>query len=107
MSGYHSSAIIVARVLGVEGYSPHVHNQIKLYWKKVVMNPRGARAMAKNEQRFKKLVTELDLTEKEKRVLGHFIALRAQMSFDTGLRIGMQVFAHERDHALPKDWNRK
>ena len=97
MSGYHSSAVIVARCLGVEGYSDYVHNQVRLYWKHHVMNKRKERNVADNEKRFKKLIADLDLSEKEKRILGRFISLRSQMSFDTGLRIGIQAFAHEHD----------
>lgn len=103
MSGFHSSAVIVARCLGVEGYSDHVHNQVRLYWMRTVMDKRRAGHVAANERRFKMLVAELDLNVKEKRILGRFISLRSQMNFDVGLRIGMQAFAHEVDKPL-KAW---
>lgn len=100
MSGGHRSAVIVARALGVDGYDAYVHNLVKLYWKRVVMDKHRSRAVEQNEKNFRKMVDELDLTAKEKRILGRFISLRSQMNFDTGLRIGMQAFAHETDKEI-------
>jgi hypothetical protein len=100
MSGNHRSAVIVARVLGVEGYSDFAHNQIELYWKHAVMDARREKNIARAERKFSKLVADLDLTERERKVLGHFISVRSQMSFDTGLRLGMMAFAHVNDKEL-------
>ena len=100
MSGRHRSAVIVARVLGVEGYSDFVHNQVEIYWKHCVMDPHREHAVMAMERKFSKLVEELDMTDKERLILGRFISLRAQMSFDTGLRVGMQAFAHANDRPI-------
>lgn len=101
MSGYHKSAVVVARALSAEGYNDFVHNQVKLYWKHAIMDRHRSRQVQRNEKAFSKLVEELDLTDNEKKVLGRFISLRSQMNFDVGLRIGMMAFAHEQDKEIP------
>lgn len=94
------SAVIIARCLGTEGYSDFVHNQIEKYWKSTVMDVRREKALASTERKFSKLVEELDLSDAEKKVLGRFISLRSQMSFDAGLRIGLTAHAHANDRPI-------
>jgi hypothetical protein len=35
--GANNSALIVARLLGTEGYSDHAHAEAKRYWRKRIM----------------------------------------------------------------------
>jgi len=94
------SAVVVARLLGVEGYDDQTHNAVEHYWKNHVMDPRRAKNIERIEKKFSKLVLELELSEAERLTLGRFISVRSQMSFDSGLRIGMQAFAHANDKTL-------
>lgn len=87
-----NSAAVIAQLLGVEGYSDFVHNQVERYWRRRVMDHRRANRVLRIERDFSKMVEELDLTEGDRLLLGKFIGLRAQMSFDTGLRIGLMAF---------------
>lgn len=100
MSGTKRSAVVIARMLGVEGYDAHTHNAVAAYWKREVMNPERTKGVAKTEAKFHKLVEELDLNEKERMVLGRFISLRSQMAFDSGLRIGITAHAHLHDKTI-------
>lgn len=94
------TATTVAQLLGVEGYSDFAHNQVKKYWRRVIMR-RGAGKRVRNLERdFSEFMR--DATPADKLLVGKFIAQRAKESFDTGLRIGVMAFAHERDKAT--DW---
>lgn len=97
MSGDHkggaNSAIIIARILGTEGYSIHVHNEVKRWWKRTVMDQRRAKKIARLEREFGEFMK--DASEADRLLVGRFIALRAQQSFEAGFRIGFQGFVHE------------
>lgn len=93
------TASTIAQLLGVEGYSDYVHNQVKRYWKRIVMRG-GPKRVRKLERDFSALVA--DMSDGDKLLMGKFIAQRARESFDTGLRIGLMAYAHERDKE--NDW---
>lgn len=91
------TASTVAKLLGVEGYSDFVHNQVKRYWRRIVMRGSG--------RRVKRLETEFSAfmasaSDAERLIVGKFISQRAKESFDTGLRIGLMAHAHENDKML-------
>jgi hypothetical protein len=93
MSANHrspKSSVVIAKLLGSEGFSEHVQNMVEKYWMRNVC--RGGRRKYRN---LDKEITEMckKLTDAEKLILGRFISLHKKMSFDTGLRIGLTTFA--------------
>ena len=88
------SAATVAQLLGLEGYSDYVHNQVKRYWKRIIMRG-GTRRVRRLEQDFSEFMA--DATDAERLIVGKFISQRAKESFDTGLRIGLMAHAHQND----------
>lgn len=93
------TASVIAQLLGTEGYSDHVHNQIKRYWKKNVMMGSGKRVRNLSKE-FSAFMAEA--TDAERLLVGKFIAQRAKESFDTGLRIGLMAYAHQQDKEFVK-----
>jgi hypothetical protein len=75
---------------------------VTAYWKNKVMDPARGKGIERIEKKFHDLVTALDLTDKERLVLGKFISLRSQMSFDSGLRIGLTAHAQANDKAVTR-----
>lgn len=97
----HRTASTIAQLLGVEGYSDHVHNQVEKYWRKVVLHL-GARKRVRNlDREFSEIMAEL--SDADKLIVGKFISLRCQMNFDTGLRIGLMAHAHINDKSTLED----
>jgi hypothetical protein len=97
-AGGNRTAIIIARLLGVEGYSDFVHNQVIRYWRRVVMDPRRRKSIDGKKAEFSELMK--GLTERDRLLVGKFITLNGKMNFDTGLRIGLMAHAHESDKAI-------
>lgn len=93
----HRSGVVIARLLGVEGYDGAAHQAVESYWKTFVMDKERAKNITKIEEKFSKLVLDLEMDEKDRQILGRFISLRSQMSFDAGLRVGITAFAHVTD----------
>jgi hypothetical protein len=87
------SAVTIAKLLGVEGYSAHVHNAIEKYWCRRVMRPGAKKNMRRLDADFSAIMA--DLSAGDRLIVGKFISLRCQMNFDTGLRIGLVAHAHE------------
>jgi hypothetical protein len=85
------SSMVIAKLLCSEGFTDHLGNQIEKYWKASIMLNQAARRIAKMEREFSEMI-QSKMNEKEKLLLGRFIALHKRMSFDTGLRIGLQSF---------------
>lgn len=94
MSKFRTAAVI-AQLLGVEGYSDHVHNQVEKYWCHTVMRRNARRSVRRLDADFSEIMATL--SEGDKLIVGKFIALRCQMNFDTGLRIGLMAHAHTVD----------
>lgn len=97
MSGPLRTASVIAKLLGVEGYSDFVHNQIERYWRNKVMRRDAGSRIHRLDADFSEIMIEL--SDGEKLIVGKFISLRCQMSFNTGLRIGLTAHAHVNDKA--------
>lgn len=69
-----NSAVVIAKLLGTEGFSDHVANQVEKYW-------RGRSGLTERQQksisRLEKEITRIceSLSEGDKLVLGKFIGL--------------------------------
>ena len=92
-----NSAVAVAQALGVEGYSDHVHNLVNTYWMHRWGDVDKARGSRDRFEALRKRLGEVmgRLSEKDKMTIGQFISARANMSFDVGLRIGLQFVFHD------------
>jgi hypothetical protein len=92
-----SSAVVVARLLSTEGFTPHLANQIERYWRtNTILSPRQSKQFKQLEEAIARLAAEkLDVADRL--ALGRFIGLHKKMSFDAGLRIGIQAFATKND----------
>ncbi len=88
------SSVVIAELLGSEGYTEFTHNQVKKYWHNRVMNDREGR-IARTERAFHETVAP-HLTDAQRLVLGKYISVIARMNLDTGLRIGMNIEHRER-----------
>lgn len=103
--GAANSAVIIARILGVEGYSNHVHNEVKRWWKHRVMDPRETFRLERIEAEFSEFMR--DASESDRLLVGKFIQLRSRQSFDAGFRVGFQalVFEHsaEQTRTVPTE----
>lgn len=94
------TAAKIAKLLGVEGYSDFVHNQVKQYWRNVVMRRNSRKNVNRLDKDFSAFMA--DATPADRLLVGKFIALKAKENFDTGLRIGLMAHAHEHDKELPE-----
>jgi hypothetical protein len=66
------SAAVIARLLGTEGYSDFVHNQVERYWRKTVL--RGSRRRARNlDKEFSVIMQKL--SDADRIIVGKFIAV--------------------------------
>lgn len=90
MGGIRSS-VVIAKLLCSEGFTDHLGNQVEKYWKTSIMRNQAKRKIARLEKEFSEIITaKLDM--KERMLLGRFIGLHKRMSFDVGLRVGLQAF---------------
>lgn len=102
MSGQVRSAAVIAKLLGAEGFSDHLANQVEYYWKhRSGLTKRQLRQIEKLEKELSGIAAKL--TAGERLVLGRFIGLRMKMSFDTGLKIGLQAFAQQVDKQVERE----
>jgi hypothetical protein len=86
-----NSAVVIARLLGTEGFTDHLGNQIEKYWRtRSGLTHRQQRQIEKLDKAVAEMTAKLDV--KERLALGRFIGLHKKMSFDTGLRIGLTAF---------------
>lgn len=85
-----NSAVVIARLLGTEGFTDHVAAQVKRYW----MHRSGLTdRQRKSIERLKKefgLIMNDKLGEGERLIVGKYLGLLMRMQFDTGLKIGLQ-----------------
>ena len=84
-----NSAVVIARLLGTEGFTEHVANEVKRYW----LHRSGlTERQQKSIERLKKEFGEImhGMTEGQRLIVGKYIGLLIRMQFDTGLKIGIQ-----------------
>lgn len=84
------SAVVIARLLGTEGFTDHVAAQVKRYW----LHRSGLTdRQRKSIERLKKEFGEImhGMTEGQRLIIGKYIGLLMRMQFDTGLKIGIQA----------------
>lgn len=103
MSGPQSrrkrSAVIIARLLSTEGFTDYTANLVESYWKKKSgLTARQERQIAQLEKKFSKFMEDVSI--EDRLVIGRFIGLHKKMSFDTGLKIGLQAFATKMDKEI-------
>jgi hypothetical protein len=85
-----NSAVVIARMLGTEGFTDHVAAQVKRYW----MHRSGLTdRQRKSIERLKKEFGEImhGMNEGQRLIIGKYIGLLMRMQFDTGLKIGIQA----------------
>lgn len=90
-----NSAVVIARLLGTEGFTDHTAAQVKRYW----MHRSGlTERQRKSIERLKKefgAIMNSKLGEGERLIIGKYIGLLMRMGFDTGLKIGIQALLTE------------
>jgi hypothetical protein len=96
------SAVVIARLLATEGFTDHTANQVERYWKeRSGLNARQRRQIERLEAEVSALTK--DMTVAQRLALGRFIGLHKKMSFDVGLKIGMQAFAQRTDKPIEEE----
>lgn len=110
--GKLNSAVVIARLLSTEGFSDYTANEVTRYWKhRSGLTDRQMRQVERLEERVSEIMARLDVGDNL--VIGKFIGLHKKMSFDTGVKIGLQAFATvngkdiETDFQLPKSTEAK
>lgn len=80
-----NSAVVIAKLLGTEGFSDHVANQVEKYWRyRSGLTERQQKSVARLEKEITRICESF--SEGDKLILGKFIGLHKKMSFDTGLK---------------------
>lgn len=92
--GAPNSAVVIARMLNTEGFTDHVAGLVRSYSLKHA-TPGQLRRFKRTKQLFSEMV-KAKLDERDKLVLGRMLSYMARTNFDTGLRIGMTAFLHEK-----------
>lgn len=96
------SAIVIAQLLGTEGFTDFVANMVEKYWKhRSGLTDRQREQIADLEHEMGRIMAPL--SPGDRLVIGKFIGLHKKMSFDTGLKIGLQTFATKVDKEIPHD----
>lgn len=96
-----NSAVVIAKLLGTEGFSDFVANQVESYWKgRSGLTERQQRSIARLDKEISRICESL--SEGDKMLFGKFIGLHKKMSFDTGLKIGLQAFATKANKEIKK-----
>lgn len=89
------SLAIVAQWLGAEGFNEYVARGIEYYEKSRVMNERQRTKFERIRKALSVVMRKLE--EPDRLVVGKFIQMKAHMSFDAGLRIGLLKHIQEVD----------
>jgi hypothetical protein len=90
------SAVVIGKLLSTEGFNDHVAGMVEKYWKKSAgLNERQRRQIKKLERALSRVCGDMPIGDRL--ILGKFIGLHKKMSFDTGLKIGLQAFATRQD----------
>ena len=93
-----NSAVVIAKLLATEGFTDFVANEVEKYWrKKSGLTDRQQKSLQLLDIEFTDIMKSL--TKAQCLVVGKFIGLHKKMSFDTGLKIGLQAIAqnHAKD----------
>lgn len=91
MERHLNSTVVIARLLDSEGFTPHVANGVARFALKQATV--GQRRRYKRTKRIFSELAKTKLTDTDKMVLGKFMSAKLEMSFNTGLRIGLTAFA--------------
>ena len=81
------SAVVIARALCAEGFSPTLANMVRKYWMRRLLHGDRIYRVMRTVRAFKDFA--LRLTDTDKIVMGKFIGLRMKQAFDAGLRVGL------------------
>ncbi len=85
-----NSAVVIARLLGTEGFTDHVAAQVKRYWMhRSGLTDRQRRSIERLKKEFGVIMND-KLGEGERLIVGKYFGLLMRMQFDTGLKIGLQ-----------------
>lgn len=90
------SLIFVAKLLDAEGFSDFTAAQVRRWWKKNRMKTSQAFRINRVKKAFQDMVKE-KLNERDRLVLGRFIAMQQKMSFDAGLTAGFMATLYDPD----------
>lgn len=101
-SGRINSAVVIARLLESEGFSPETANAVRRYANRRMGFTRRQRLAWKARNKAFSVMAAT-LSESQKLLLGRWIATRQKAAFDAGLRIGLMAFAVENDKAMPNE----
>ena len=94
MSKQINSAVVIAQLLYTEGFTDFLANRIESYWKRRSgLTMRQKRQLQRLDKEMSRVMA--GLSKADNLVVGKFIGLHKKMSFDTGLRIGLQAFAQK------------
>lgn len=96
------SAAVIARLLGSEGFSEYLANEVEKYWK----TRSGLTERQQNSiKRLKKELSGImsNLSKADCLVVGRFIGLKEKVAFDSGLKIGLMSFAQKQDKDIELD----
>lgn len=87
-----NSAVVIARLLGTEGYTDFVANQVKRYWmRRSGLTDRQRDSIERLKDSFGQIMAKV--SEGERLIIGRYFGLLMKMQFETGLKIGLQAFA--------------
>lgn len=90
-----NSAVVIARLLGTEGFSDYVANGVEQYWrKKSGLSARQRKQIERLDKEVARIMAAA--SEGDRQIMGRFIGLHKKMSFDTGLRIGLTALTHRK-----------
>lgn len=99
MSKQVRSATVIAQLLGTEGFSDFTANQVEKYWRtRSGLTDRQQRQIDRLNKEVSLIMS--GLSEGDCLVIGKFIGLHKKMSFDAGLKIGLQAFAQKCDKEI-------
>jgi hypothetical protein len=85
-----NSAVVIARLLGTEGFTDHVANEVQRYWKhRSGLTERQRKSIDRLKKEFGEIMH--GMTEGQRLIIGKYFGLLMRMQFDTGLKIGIQA----------------
>ncbi len=81
------SLSVIAKLLGAEGFTDYVANEIERYHNRRTFTERQSKRLELTRKSLGKVMKKLD--EGDRLVVAKFIRLKGHMDFDAGLRIGL------------------
>lgn len=88
------SGTVIARLLGMEGFTEHVGNLVKSY-AKFISNDRIKRRFEVSQNAFKQFMKDPKITDSDRIIVGKFISHMEKSGFEAGLRIGLITKVYE------------